>query len=117
MPLRLHLHGTNQRMGSWLDHVLAQQGRPALVSPEQMATLLSELLGAGAALRAEPIPAKGNDPELDAELETYRGQVERVRELLPSIHHQLLAERARIEGQRSRVQSVAAWARASRQTL
>lgn len=117
MPLRLHLHGTNHRMESWLDNVLAQQGRPTVVSPEQMATLLSELLAAGAALRAEPIPAKGNDLELDAELEAYRGHVERLRDLLPSIHHQLLAERARIEGQRSRVQSAAAWARASRQTL
>jgi hypothetical protein len=92
-----------------------------------MAALLSELLRAGAALRAEPIPAKGkgngndngnsNDPELDSELELYRRNVERLRDLLPSIHRQLLAERARLEAQRARVRSAAEWARASRQTL
>jgi hypothetical protein len=40
-----------------------------------------------------------------------------LRDLLPSLHRQLLAERSRLEAQRSRVQSAAQWARASRQTL
>jgi len=40
----------------------------------------------GARLRAEPLPTKGTDSELDQELEQYRRNVERVRELLPSIH-------------------------------
>ncbi|MGB2606633.1 MAG: hypothetical protein ACLP00_18480 [Terracidiphilus sp.] len=118
MPSLLHtLRDTNLRLAPCLDSLVLKSGGVAIATPEQMAGLLSELLCAGAALRAEPIPAKGNDPELDAELETYRGHVERLRDLLPSIHHQLLEERARIEGQRSRVQSVAAWARASRETL
>jgi len=118
MPSLSHsLHDTNLRLAPCLDSLVLRPGGAAIASPEQMAALLSELLRAGAALRAQPIPAKGNDPELDVELETYRGHVERLRDLLPSIHRQLLAERARIEGQRSRVQSVTAWARASRQTL
>jgi len=66
----------------------------------------------GARLRAEPLPTKGTDSELDQELEQYRRNVERVRELLPSIHGQLLAERARLGAQRARVRSAAEWARA-----
>jgi hypothetical protein len=108
---------TNARLNFWLDSMVAKHGRPALATPEQMAALLSELLRAGAGLRAEPMPEKGNDPELDLELEKYRCNVERLREFLPSIHRQLLAERARLEAQRARVRSAAEWARASRQTL
>lgn len=79
--------------------------------------LLSTLLRAGATLRLQPVPAKGHDPELDAELALYRSYVERLRDHLPEIHRQLLAERAHIEAQRTRVQFAAEWARASRQTL
>lgn len=110
------LRETNHRMRFWLDSMLAQ-GPPSLATPEHMAALLSELLRAGAGLRAEPLPPKGVDPELDAELDEYRRHVERLRELLPFLHRQLLAERARLEAQRTRVRSAAEWARASRQTL
>lgn len=110
------LYETNQHMRFWLDSI-SQQGHPAVAASEHMAALLSELSRVGGRLRAEPLPAKGSDPELDAELDEYRCHVERLRELLPSIHRQLLAERARLEAQRTRVRSAAEWARASRQTL
>jgi hypothetical protein len=108
---------TNHRLRFWLDSMVSGPGQPAITTPEHLAALLSELLRAGTGLRAEPLPAKGQDPELDAELENYRTHVEQLRELLPGIHSQLLAERARLEAQRTRVQSAAEWARASRQTL
>jgi len=118
MPSLLHnLRDTNRRLGPCLDSLVPEPGQAVIATPEHMAALLSELLRAGAALHAQPIPPKGNDPELDVELERYRRHVERLRDLLPCLHSRLLAERARIEGQRSRVQSAAAWARASRQTL
>jgi hypothetical protein len=118
MPLLLKtLRDTNRRMVSWLEGLAAMQGRPTLATPAQMSGLLSELLLAGAGLRAEPIPEKGNDPELDGQLETYRHNLEQLRELLPFIRSQLLGERARLEAQRTRVRSVAEWARASRQTF
>jgi hypothetical protein len=112
-----NLRGTNRRLSFWLDSMMARHGQPAGATPEPMAALLSELLRAGIDLRAQPIPVKGNDPEMDAELEKYRCNVERLRELLPSIHNQLLLERARLEAQRACVRSAAEWARASRQTL
>ncbi|MGA8837762.1 MAG: hypothetical protein WB538_19185 [Candidatus Sulfotelmatobacter sp.] len=108
---------TNQRLRHWLDAMTAASGLRRVAAPQHISVLLSELSRVGARLRAEPLPIQGTDSELDQELEQYRRNVERIRELLPSIHGQLLAERARLEAQRARVQSAAEWARASRQTL
>jgi hypothetical protein len=108
---------TNRRLVFFLDALPAKPGLQAVASPEHMAALLAELLRAGTELRAEPLPAKGSDPELDKALYEYRSHVERLRQLLPSIHRLLLGERARLEAQRTRVRSAAEWARASRQTL
>jgi hypothetical protein len=114
--LLLNLRETNRRLSFWLDGMVTPRAQ-AVATPEQMSGLLSELLRAGTWLRAEPLPANGTDHDLNLELELYRGTVERLRDLLPAIHTQLLAERARLEAQRARVQSAAEWARASRQAL
>jgi hypothetical protein len=114
--LLLNLRETNRRLSFWLDAIVMPREQ-AVTTPEQMAGLLSELLRAGTWLRDEPLPATGTDDDLNLELERYRGNVERLRDLLPSIQTQLLAERARLEAQRARVQSAAEWARASRQAL
>lgn len=111
------LHETNDRLRFWLDGMIGECGGRRVVNQEDISALLSELSRTGAAFRAEPLPGQGTDPELDEELQQYRRHVELLRELLPSIHGQLLAERARLEAQRSRVRSAAEWARASRQTL
>jgi hypothetical protein len=117
MPPHLeNLRDTNRRLTFWLDSMGNGRG-PSFPTPEDMAALLSELLRAGAGLRSRPTSSHSADAEFDREISIYRGLVERLRELLPSIHSQLLAERARIEGQRARVQSAAQWVRASRQTL
>jgi hypothetical protein len=110
------LRDTNRRLKFCLDGI-AVKHEAEVVTPEQMGTLLSDLLAAGASLRAQPLPEAGYDRELENELAEYRRQVERLRDLLPSIHRTLLAERARIERQRSRLQSASEWARTSRQTL
>ncbi len=113
----LELRATNQRLLAWLERVTDERGIRCLASSDDIAMLLSELMRAGAHLREHPLPAVGADPEFDFELRQYRSHVERLRALLPSIHGQLLAERARLEAQRARVRSAAEWARASRQTL
>jgi hypothetical protein len=118
MPsLRQNLRDTNRRLHFWLTSTAPAAGQPASITPESMATLLSELLLAGTNLRSETQPAQGHDPELDAELAIYLSHVEQLRKLLPEMHRQLLAERAQIESERTRVQFAAEWARASRQTL
>ncbi len=115
--LCLHLRGTNARLGPCLDSLFPGRGQSAVTMAERMSALLSELLSAGAALRAQPLPPRGHAVELDRELDRYRAQVERLRDLMPALQRHLLAERARLEKQRSRVASAAQWARASRQTL
>lgn len=111
------MHETNRRLHALLGSMISNPGESFIATPEHMAALLSELLSAGKELRAEPLPAKGCDPEFDVELDRYHRLVEQLRDLLPSIHRQLLEERTRLEAQRARAQSAAEWARASRQTL
>src|SRR5260370_37317442 len=103
MSLSHNLRDTNHRLRFWLDSMVPGPGQPTCITPEHMAALLSELLHAGAGLRAKPLPAKGEDPELEAELETYRSLVERLRELLPRIHGPLVAERDQFVTQRTPV--------------
>jgi hypothetical protein len=118
MPSPLQtLRETNLRLRLQLTRMLPSSGEPAIASPDAISELLTELLHAGASLRADPLPETGTDSELDREREEYRRQLQRLRELLPSIHEQLLAERERVEEQRARVQSASQWAQASRQTL
>ena len=110
-------HQTNGRLRFWLDGLIpAGEPFPAVraATPQQMAGLLSELMRAGQWLRTLP---GEKDVELELELSEYRQNVERLRDYLPSIHDALLRERARLEQERSRVQSAAEWAFRSRQTL
>lgn len=118
MPSLLqNLRDTNQRMGHWLDTIVGEQGEPCAPSPEQMSAVLSELLRTGGWLRAQPLPQQDDGSELNREWQQYRRHVERLHEILPAIHRQLLAERARLEAQRAQVRAAGEWARASRQTL
>jgi hypothetical protein len=110
-----NLHETNHRLRFWLESMFPGQERSAIASPQQMAGLLSELLRAGEWLR-KGLPQQ-RDTDLEAELATYRQNVERLRELMPSILRVLLGEKARLEGERTRVESAAEWVRGSRQTL
>jgi hypothetical protein len=114
-PVTFDLHEANLRLRFWLDSLVLDQADTAPVSPEQMAALLSELLRAGEWLRTGQ--AKTKDLERDEKVREYRGHLEQIRDLLPTIHRQLLLERARLEAERTRVEFAAAWAQGSRQTL
>jgi hypothetical protein len=114
-PLACSIHESTRRLRHCMDSLFANSSnRPSPATPEQMQTLLAELLRAGECLRARPAES---DPELDRELAEYRAQVDRLRSLLPAIHDTLLAERARLEHERTRLHSASEWVRRSRQTL
>ena len=112
------LHDINGRLRAVLDSLSSDPAHPNLspraATPQQMAGLLSELMRAGQWLRTLP---SDYGPELELELNAYRKNVERLRAVLPSIHNTLLRERARLEQERARVHSAAAWDTGSRQTL
>jgi len=116
--LTLSLRETNSRLRDCLDCLTADPASPheaePVVRPQELAVLLSELMRAGARLRSLP---EKKDAALEFELGAYRTQVERLRDFLPAIQRSLLRQRARIEQERSRVQSAVEWARRSRQTL
>lgn len=112
--LALDLLGTNHRLRLRLES-LSQTPPP--VTPELIAGLLSELLRAGQWLRQRLPPEAKRSPQLQRELAVYRRNVEQLRGLLPGLHRRLLTERARLEAERARLQGVAHWAQASRQTL
>jgi hypothetical protein len=114
-PLTQTLHETNQRLRYWLEGLAASPDGIAVATPQQMNGLLSELLRAGTWLR-EGIP-EDKDAALETALAEYRKTIERIRDVLPLVQGELLRERARLEAERSRIESVAQWAQGSRQTL
>jgi len=110
------LHESSNTIRRVLHELLPQasENTPHAATPQQMSDLLSQLMLAGQRLRA--LPAQ-RDGKLEQEISEYRQEVERLRSLLPSIQVSLLAERARLERERERLNGAAAWAQASLQTL
>ena len=84
------------------------------IAPDDLAIVLTELLSVGEWLHTESIPR--NDPEVAQALSQYRSYLDRLRLLMPSLHTQLLTERARLESERSHLEAASAWAGTSRQT-
>jgi len=114
-PCAQELHERNARLCELLDHLETPPASPPrVILPWEMADLLSVLMQAGECLRTS---TDRMSPELERERGAYRKSVERLRDLLPAIHATLLAERARLEQERARVQTAAAWATRSRETL
>jgi len=114
--LAQELSAATLRLRSRLDSLSTCSGvpDPRTLSPQHIASLLAELRQAGEWIRSAP---SHRPPQLQHALDQYRTLVERLRELMPRIHTTLLAERDRMEQERARVSSAAAWARRSRETL
>jgi hypothetical protein len=112
------LHEANARLDFWLrsltDASTQEASKTHVATPEEMSGLLSELMRVGTYLRS--LPERSDSALLD-EIAEYRKHVERLRDLLPSIHAGLLQERARLECERLRIESAAAWASRSQETL
>ena len=107
------LQEINSRLQFWIDTLAGVGSQRSVANPKQIAGILAELMRAGQWLRTLP---NRNLPELQTEIEAYRRNVERLRNLLPSIHSGLLRERARLEQERARIASAREWVRRSRET-
>jgi hypothetical protein len=108
-----NLRQTNEHLRDLLENLGPGQAHPA--TPQLICSLLSELRQAGEWLRTR-LPEE-RDLQLRAEWDEYRRNLERLRDRMPAIHSYLLAERARLETQRVRIESAVEWAQGSRQTL
>jgi len=111
-PIAAELHAITLRLRQMLDD-LAMTLTPIL-TPQQIAELLSALLRAGECMRAiGAVPRE----EISGITSAYRTQVERLRVLLPSIHGALLREKARLAQGQERLRAVTAWTKASQQSF
>jgi hypothetical protein len=110
-----NLHQTNTRLRRWLESLEADPAHLAPPGPRIISELLSEMLRAGEWLR-DGVPAPCGQ-QLEAEVGEYRRNLGRLRAQMPAIHNHLLEERARLEAERTRIESAAAWAAGSHQTL
>lgn len=112
------LRQTTERLRTLLDHLLSPAAAPGALprtaTPAQMSMLLSDLMQTGEWLRKLSDRQRS---EVQPELEGYRAQVERLHALLPNLQSVLLAERARLERERDRLNAASEWVRASSQTL
>lgn len=108
-----NLRQTNTRLRFWLESLDPDPAHPA---PQLISELLSELLRAGVWLRGAARPEE-RGVQLQAEMGEYRQNLERLRDRMPAIHRCLLAERARLEAERTRIESAVEWVQGSRQTL
>lgn len=110
-----NLRQTNIRLRFWLESLAPDPPHPTPPTPQLISGLLSELLRAGEWLRSG-LPEQ-HDLQFQAELGEYRRNLERLRDRMPGIHSHLLGERARLEAERTRIESAVEWAQGSRQTL
>jgi hypothetical protein len=111
LGISLHaLEDANRKLDLLLD-VLRPAQQSFSISAEHMAAVLAELLRVGELLRAGL--AQNAEGPLAQELERYRLHLENLRQVLPSIHAQLLTERSRLQAERAHLEATAAWARSA----
>jgi hypothetical protein len=97
-----------QALAHFLD--LLADSESGRVRPEDLAIVFAQIEGVRDILQARA------DPDLDQALRDYRGFLERLQERMPDLHARLLLERARLEAQRTHLESANLWAEASRST-
>lgn len=108
------LRETNRRLRALLEAVAPGSEQAVPATAEQLSGFFTELLQAGELLRQ--MPARGNDPALEKELDAYQANVERLQSLLPAMQAHLLAQRAQLEAERRQLQAASAWAHTARKT-
>ncbi|HWZ83276.1 MAG TPA: hypothetical protein VNW47_11655 [Terriglobales bacterium] len=110
------LRNVNNSLRSAMFRFRSDQKNCSTITAQNFAGLLSEILSGAECLRLQPIHS--DTPELvrQAALD-YRGNLEKLRDFLPELHSNLLAEKSRLEAAQAHVSAAAAWARSSTKTL
>jgi hypothetical protein len=104
----------NQNLSQLIQLLLPSDSPREPIGPDHLAVVLTEILTVGEWLQNGRVP--GDDVGLAAAIRQYRNHLERLRGLLPSLHADLLTERARLESERSHLEAATAWTGASRST-
>jgi len=113
MPdLLQRLERANRILGKVLD--LMSAGDQLAITPDHLAAILTELLQVGECLQDRGVVP--THPAVDAAVRQYRGQLEELRALMPSLHARLLTERVRLEAERSHLENANSWVEISHTT-
>ncbi len=110
------LQQVNGSLRSALIRLRPEQRHCSTVMPQDFSDLLSEILRAAESLRCQPVKPEAAEAVQQAALE-YRSHLENLRDFLPQLHGNLLAEKSRLETAQAHVLSAATWARGSTRTF
>ena len=110
------LQQVNDSLRSALSRLRPEQRHCSTITPQDFSDLLSEILRAAESLRREPVQSETAEAVQQAAME-YRSHLETLRDFLPQLHGNLLAEKSRLETAQAHVLSAATWARGSTRTL
>ena len=110
-PLRL----ANRRVRELMTRLGPPASHPSAVH-QDLDALLHELTHAAEWLRGVS-PDSMLEGELAKEVSDYRNSMERLQQMLPKIQGRLLAEKARLESERSHLVAAANWAKTSKNTV
>lgn len=109
----LTLRLVNERLAGALPRLRPEQRHCAEIEPSDFSDLLKEILRGAACLE----PLAPEETEIAKETAVYRRHLETLKNLLPELQRNLLAEKSRLETAQLRVATTTAWARASSRTL
>ena len=110
------LRQVNENLAGALHRLRPEQKHCAEIRPQDFSDLLQEILRGAGCLE----PLKTESPaatEMANETAAYRHHLETLKDLLPNLHRNLLAEKSRLESAQLHVATAAAWARTSTRTL
>ena len=110
------LQRANGCIRSALTRLRPEQMHCSTIQPQDFSDLMAEILRAADCLRSQAAPFQVA-AEVEQETLEYRRNLEKLRDFLPQLHGNLLAEKSRLESARGHVATAAAWARSSGQTL
>jgi hypothetical protein len=110
------LEHVNGSLRSAMLRFRSDQKNCSTITAHDFAGLLSEILSAAECLRLQPIDSGTSEVVRQAALD-YRGNLEKLRDFLPELHSNLLAEKSRLEAAQAHVSAASAWARSSTKTL
>jgi len=110
------LRQVNDNLTSALFRLSPEQKHCSTIRPQEFTDLLSEILRAAECLRR--LPAKSEvTPALEQQSLEYLGNLQKLKQFLPKLHRNLLAEKSRLETAQAHLTTAAAWAQASQKTL
>lgn len=110
------LRDVNRNLRSAMARLRPEQTHCLAIGPQDFSDILRQLLRAAECLRHPPAHPEARVALAEEALE-YRRNLEALKQFLPDLQGRLLAERARLETERSQVAAATAWAGASRKFL